>query len=134
MRWVNILDDWLGQFDFTSTFQIVVIVLVLFKIFALQRSEQLDFIVERTPSKYGWLRRCATTIESITWLWVVLYLYEVGRPPAPPIVFLAIAALLNVMARLVIVHWDYCRARRLGRQVAALADAIPSIKRSSRGN
>jgi hypothetical protein len=131
MRYVDMLDAWLAGFDFTSPFQIVVILLVLFKIYTLQVSEKLDLLVERTPYRYGWFRRAATVSESVMWLWVIIYLYEENLAPRPPGFFLALSYFINVIAGLVIVHADYCRARRLGMHVASLSDALPSIRQSA---
>jgi len=133
MRYVNMLDTWLDQFDMTSLFQMAVITLVLLKMYALQICEKLDVIVERVPSKYGWFRRAATILESVAWLWLVLYQYEEHLAPRPPGVFLALACLANAAARLAINHKDYCRSTRLGREVATIADALPIIRHSGRG-
>lgn len=128
MRWVNMLDAWLDTIDFTSLFQVSVLVLVLLKLYTLQVSEQLDHIVDRVPSKYGWFRRAATIGEAVAWLWLVLYQYEAHLSPRPPGVFLAVASLASVVTRLIIIQQDYWQAYRLGHEVAPLKDALNVMK------
>lgn len=131
MKVLDMISIALDRVDWTSLMQIAVFLGVILTAFRMQTAERLERIVgcDKHHGVWGVMRRLSHSLMMLSMLWCVMYGYERGWLPWPPVVAVLLSINFNMFVSIMIMRQDIADHLAGRRQVMWRRQAAPGWRR-----